>query len=407
MLFLTHQVFAISHTLLLLLQFFHIADTQYKQRGRTPQPRPRKPKSPFGTRAAHIGKVLHGVDKQTAKLAKLACKSSLFDDPAAQIGELSGAVRNELASVASGLEALGALRHQGRQLPAHTDAVTAWLRSRITALTDDFQSALKQREATISAKENRAAKLSGVSSLASPFGADGSTAAAGASATSTPVRAPAPAASTPFDQFGAPSGGRMVQRSQLLQRRRPTGGGAGGGSATPGQQPASHDPPAHAHASPPPAAHRGVMGGGRLHHDLGSCGFGSSPDGGYSTPSSQQQPWHDDYGGLSTPDALGGGQQQQFWTPRSQKHREAEVSQMQSTLAEIGEMFQKFGTAVASQGELIGRIDNNVEESLGHIGEAHEQILKYRNSMIGDRGMMLKVFGVLFFFVIVYGTLYR
>jgi len=31
---------------------------------------------------------------------------------------------------------------------------------------------------------------------------------------------------------------------------------------------------------------------------------------------------------------------------------------------------------VAEQGELIDRIDSNAEASLGHIGEAHSQILK-------------------------------
>ena len=100
-------------------------------------------------------------------------------------------------------------------------------------------------------------------------------------------------------------------------------------------------------------------------------------------------------------------QQQQFWTPRSQRHREQEVSAMQSTLADIGQMFQKFGAVVAEQGELIARIDSNTEQALGHIGEAHEQIKKFERSTRGDRALILKVFGVLFFFIVVYGTLYR
>ena len=58
---------------------------------------------------------------------------------------------------------------RGRQLGAHADAVVVWLRGRMTSVTADFETALKQREATISAKESRAAKLSGVSNLASPF----------------------------------------------------------------------------------------------------------------------------------------------------------------------------------------------------------------------------------------------
>ena len=38
-------------------------------------------------------------------------------------------------------------------------------------------------------------------------------------------------------------------------------------------------------------------------------------------------------------------------------------------------------------------------------GRADEQIRKYERNMRGNRGMMLKIFGVLAFFVVVYGTL--
>ena len=68
---------------------------------------------------------------------------------------------------------------------------------------------------------------------------------------------------------------------------------------------------------------------------------------------------------------------------------------------------QRFGAVVAEQGELISRIDNNVEASVGHIGEAHSQILKYQKNMKGNRGFIIKVFGVLFFIIVIYGTLFR
>ena len=53
---------------------------------------------------------------RTSRLAKLACKSSLFDDPAVEIGEISGAVREELAAVATGLDALGAAPRKCRRV---------------------------------------------------------------------------------------------------------------------------------------------------------------------------------------------------------------------------------------------------------------------------------------------------
>ena len=68
---------------------------------------------------------------------------------------------------------------------------------------------------------------------------------------------------------------------------------------------------------------------------------------------------------------------------------------------------EKFGAVVAEQGELIDRVDADAEVALGHVGEAHSQILRYQHNLLDNRGVMLKVFGVLFFVVIVYGTIYR
>ena len=407
-------------------EFFQVADQQIKLRARAPVARPRPPKSAFGQHALRLGKTMHTIEGRTTRLAKLACKSSLFDDPAAEIGEVSTAVRHELAGVASGLEALGNTRRTGgRQAGAHYDAVMLWLKTRVSSLSEDFQAALKQREATISAKESRAAKLSGVSSLASPFA--GTVGAQGGAP--APSAAPVAASrSDPFAQFGAGggAGGRMVQKSQLLQRRRP-GPGGGGAVMSPPNHPQQQQPgscggggggyssaqPASAQQEAHPQAKGAHHGGGamrqRVYHDLNACGFGGTPEagGGAGGAGGGSGGWsYNESDALNTPQELQ-ERQQQFWTPRSQRHREQEVSAMQSTLADIGQMFQKFGAVVAEQGELIARIDSNTEQALGHIGEAHEQIKKFERTTRGDRALILKVFGVLFFFIVVYGTLYR
>jgi len=62
---------------------------------------------------------------------------------------------------------------------------------------------------------------------------------------------------------------------------------------------------------------------------------------------------------------------------------------------------------VAQQGELIERIDSNTEAALGNIGEAHSQISRYQRTISGNRGLIVKTFAVLFFVIIVYGTLVR
>ena len=70
-------------------------------------------------------------------------------------------------------------------------------------------------------------------------------------------------------------------------------------------------------------------------------------------------------------------------------------------------MFQRFTSIVAEQGELIERIDANTEEASVNVEEGHNQILKYRKSMIGNRGLIIKTFAVIFFFIIFFGTVMR
>ena len=115
-----------------------------------------------------------------------------------------------------------------------------------------------------------------------------------------------------------------------------------------------------------------------------------------------------DMSGMMTPQPPGSGDsyaQQQAWMPRSRKHREQEVTAMQSTLADIGQMFSRFSAIVAEQGELIERIDANTEASVNNVEEAHNQILKYSKYVQGNRGLIVKTFAVLAFFIVLFSSL--
>jgi syntaxin 5 len=114
-------------------------------------------------------------------------------------------------------------------------------------------------------------------------------------------------------------------------------------------------------------------------------------------------PWNDE---PNTPEALRQpAQQQHFWTPRTQQHREEEVSALTSTLAEIGSMYQRFSSIVAEQGEMLERIDTNTNVSLDNIETAHGQIVKFEKFARSNRALILKSFGVLFFVIVLWGTL--
>lgn len=349
-------------------EFFSLADAICRRRSRPPQPKPKPPKTPWGEHAIRLGRALHRTEGRTSRLAKLACKSSLFDDPATEIADISVAVRQELGHIVSILDTVSpkAIRG-GPQASAHAEAVSVWLRTQMASVTHDFEAALRQREATISAKEGRAAKLScapspfvaaAVGSPAAPGAGRGGGAPSGISTARPDFASAAATAATASRAGGFGGGGRVVAKPQLLQRRRPVGGTQ------------------------------------RAYHDLGAVGFGGPQrdpfDGPFDEPANES----------TTADQL-----KQFWTPRSQQHREQEVSQMQSTLAELGILFQRFGAVVAEQGELVDRIDNNVEAANAHVEDAHDQIRKYQKTTSGTRALMLKIFGVLAFIIVIYGSI--
>jgi hypothetical protein len=261
--------------------FFEIADAQCKQRGRKPTARPRQEKSPFGSAASSLGRKLHAMEGRIERMGKLASKSSLFDDPAADINLITSHVRQEMAALGRHLEMLSSTRREGHDFQPHSDAVLAWLQARLNAATAAFKAAVKQREAMQNAKEERAAKLSGMSP------------SIGAATPSTPAALRTPGGDS----------ARLPKQSNLLHRRRPTG------AATPANGAEYHGGGRGgvAPSTPQPTEHTIDMS------SLAGCGYGS-PGSACGSP--------DDLYGMSTPQHL---EQRQFWTPRSTKHRAQEV----------------------------------------------------------------------------------
>ena len=79
---------------------------------------------------------------------------------------------------------------------------------------------------------------------------------------------------------------------------------------------------------------------------------------------------------------------------------------MQSTIAEIGGLFQQLATMVAEQGSKLQRVDENLDDSLDNVREGHAQLQRYWRNMTSNRGLMLRIFAILLFFVVVWGTLF-
>eukprot|EP00049_Salpingoeca_infusionum_P025522 m.19917 g.19917 ORF g.19917 m.19917 type:complete len:291 (-) comp8099_c0_seq1:180-1052(-) len=82
--------------------------------------------------------------------------------------------------------------------------------------------------------------------------------------------------------------------------------------------------------------------------------------------------------------------------------RASAVENIQSTIEELGEVFTQLATMIQDQGQKLDRIDTTMEEVDMNVEAAHSELTKYFNSLKSNRSLMLKVFGVLLVFFIVF-----
>lgn len=76
------------------------------------------------------------------------------------------------------------------------------------------------------------------------------------------------------------------------------------------------------------------------------------------------------------------------------------MQNIESTIVELGGIFQQLAHMIKEQEEVMLRIDANVEDAALNVEAGHGEILKYFRSVTSNRWLMIKIFGVLIFFFI-------
>ncbi|XP_076015590.1 syntaxin-5a isoform X1 [Genypterus blacodes] len=78
------------------------------------------------------------------------------------------------------------------------------------------------------------------------------------------------------------------------------------------------------------------------------------------------------------------------------------MQNIESTIVELGAIFQQLAHMVKEQEETVQRIDANVEDTQLNVEAAHTEILKYFQSVSSNRWLMIKIFLVLIVFFIIF-----
>ncbi|EFJ46714.1 Qa-SNARE, Sed5/Syntaxin5-family [Volvox carteri f. nagariensis] len=116
--------------------------------------------SEFARRAADIGHGIHRTSLKLQKLAQLAKRTSAFDDPAQEVDDLTGVIKQDIQGLNNAIADLQRLSTRGRgddrsnkQVADHSHTVVDNLRSRLKDTTATFRDVLTAR--TDSLKHHR------------------------------------------------------------------------------------------------------------------------------------------------------------------------------------------------------------------------------------------------------------
>nr|GLL40314.1 syntaxin-31 isoform X1 [Ipomoea trifida] len=123
---------------------------------------PNPDRSEFSKKASRIGLRIHQTSQKIDRLAKLAKKSSIFDDQSKEIQELTALIKDEITGLnvaVSDLQTLQSIEisdgNYSQDKIVHCNAVCDDLKSRLMGATKQFQDVLTTRTKNMRAHENR------------------------------------------------------------------------------------------------------------------------------------------------------------------------------------------------------------------------------------------------------------
>jgi syntaxin 5 len=78
------------------------------------------------------------------------------------------------------------------------------------------------------------------------------------------------------------------------------------------------------------------------------------------------------------------------------------AERVESSIMKLGSLFSQMATMVAEQSETITRVEDDVEAGLMDTIEASKSMQDFYDVTKGNRGLILKVFALLIFFIFLF-----
>eukprot|EP01113_Clastostelium_recurvatum_P021692 TRINITY_DN2573_c0_g1_i1.p1 TRINITY_DN2573_c0_g1~~TRINITY_DN2573_c0_g1_i1.p1 ORF type:complete len:333 (-),score=68.19 TRINITY_DN2573_c0_g1_i1:19-1017(-) len=294
-------------------------------------------KSQFMLTASQIGKDIFECSVKLNKLTKLAKKRSLFDDPSAEIEELTFMIKQDIQGLNRQIATLKSMGKggTGKQAEAHNDTVIGYLNTKLASTTKDFKDILQTRTETLRTQQERKQRFTG-----------GAPNSGGASLLGLPGSGGPDAGASHNSNIG----GGAVQ--PLLRRRHSPSVDEGRVESMLYKQDLPESP---------------ARGGGEVAISMPISG-------------SMMMVQKNDY--VSS--------------------RVNAVESIEKTIGELQGIFSQLANLVVEQGEMIERIDSNVDMSLQHVEGGHRALWTHLESVMSNRSLIIKLFLVLIVFIVLF-----
>ncbi|KAG4953306.1 hypothetical protein JHK87_038900 [Glycine soja] len=326
-------------------------------------------RSEFNRKASRIGLGIHETSQKIARLTQLARKSSMFNDPAVEIQELTVLIKNEITALNSALFDLQTVQNTdmadggySQDTIVHSTAVCDDLKSKLMGATKHLQDVLTARTEVLI----ESAMLAILSFLQSQYETTAYVLHGGSGYLDT---------STLKSNIKA-----HENRKQIFSKNASR------------ENPLQHQPKP---TTEPPPWSNSSNASESLHQELALPSNGA-PVGNQlrrrlavdSTPSQQMEmsmvqqvvPRHDNYA----------------------QSRATALHNVESTITELSGIFSHLATMVAHQGELAIRIDDNMDESSANVEGAHSSLLRHLNRISSNRWLLIKIFVILILFLMIF-----
>ncbi|GJJ70083.1 syntaxin 5 [Entomortierella parvispora] len=350
----------------------------------------------FSHLASSIGKEITETNSKLQKLTKLVKKKAMFDDRPVEISELTYVIKQDLSRLNAQILALQqhvrATTAKGnrstRQMDEHSGNVVIILQSKLANTSMGFKEALEIRTESMQATKKRQEQLLNSTQPQQQ----------GQSQQQQSLSLPPSSILSPL---------RNTTRSPI---------GLVPTTPTPSQYPGNGNIPlAHGrtspYAQPPPNRPPSTTAMSQHPHQYSN---GSSDIDPYSSQSVHRRKGGsgraDDYNGQYEDDSESAGPasmlfQQQQHAPHAEQYiqnRSTAIEAVESTLQELGGIFQQLAQMVAEQRDTVQRIEANTDDIEMNINEAQNQLLRYYRNLSSDRALMIKIFlTIIFVFLVV------